>query len=70
MVLSSSLYVEFSEKNYFRGFPQTRFLFLFNIKKQIFDFRRFFNDMWLETMKIELSMQSNADIAIQIDICL
>ena len=34
------------------------------------DFRRFFNKMGVRTMKIELSMQTYADLAIQIEICL
>ena len=37
---------------------------------QNFDFWRFWNEMGLETMKIELSIQNNADTAIQIEICL
>ena len=44
---------------------------IFEMNFQKFDFVwRFFNKMGLKTMKIELSMQNNADTAIQIKICL
>ena len=37
---------------------------------QNFDFWHFVNEMGVKTIKIELSMQKYADLAIQIEICL